>query len=113
MDPKDGHFNNTSGHFTSGDVPTDADVGHPESSSGTQCFNNGQVSSGVPSAVICSNPSLDCCEVEGSTCPSDEYNEASDMSCDFDPPVMAADSNGWPATNESLTSLQADLSHKV
>ncbi len=113
MDPKDCHLNCTSGHCSSCDGPSDAVYGHPDSSSGLQCFSNDQVSSGAPGSVICSNPSLDCCEFEGSTCPSEEYNEARDMSCDFDSPVMVADSNGWPSTYESLASLQADLSHKV
>jgi hypothetical protein len=113
MDPKDGHLNCAIGHCSSCDDPSEANHGHPDSSSGLQCFNNDHVSSDALGPVICSNPSLDCCEVEGSTCPSDECNEASDMSCDFDSPVMAADSNGWPSTYESLASLQADLSHKV
>ncbi len=113
MDPKDCHLNCTSGHCSSCDGPSDADHGHLDSSSGLQCVNNDHVGSEVPGAVICSNPSLDCCEVEGSTCPSDEYNADSNMSCDPDSPVIAADSNGWPSTYESLASLQADLSHKV
>jgi hypothetical protein len=112
MDPKDGHLNSTSGHGSSCDGPTDANHSHPDLGSGLQCVNNDHVSSGVPGPVISSNPTLDGCEVEGSTCPSDEY-EATDMACDFDSPVMAADSSGWPSTYESLASLQADLSHKV
>ncbi len=114
MEPKDGHLNCASGHCSSDDGPTDTDHGHPySSSSGLQCFRNDHLSSVASGPVICSNPSVDCCEVEGSTCPSDEYNEAGNMSCDFDSPVMAVDSNGWPSTYESLASLQADLSHKV
>ncbi len=114
MDPKDGYLNCASGHFSSVDGLPDAVYGHPDSSSsGLQCFNNDHLGSGVHGLVICSDPTLDGCEVEGSTCPSDEYNEAGNMSCDFDSPVMAADSNGWPSTYESLASLQADLSHKV
>ncbi len=113
MDPKDGHLNCANGHCSSGDGPTDANHGHLNSSTGLQCVNNDHLGSGVHGLVICSNPTLDGCEVEGSTCPSDEYNEARDMACDFDSPVMATDSTGWPSTYESLASLQADLSHKV
>ncbi len=110
MDPKDC----TSGHCSSCEGPSDANHGHPySSSSGLQCVNNDHLGSGVHGLVICSNPTLDGCEVEDSMYASDEYNEASDMACDFDSPVMAADSSGWPSTYESLASLQADLSHKV